>query len=335
MSVPVIFSGYISLTWSATLFTILTKGDIVFSPILLSISFSFFFFFFFNDTATTEIYTLSLHDALPIYALAAVLLHDLVFDARENLDVDDDAFHPRRHLQRRVLHVLRLLAEDRGEQLFLGRELRLAFRRDLADQDVARLHMGADPHDAPLVEVHQRLLADVRDLSRDLLTAALGVADVQLELLNVDRRIDVVLHEALGEHDRVFEIVAVPRHERHGDVGAEREIPALRARAVRDDLPRLHLLAHLHERPLVDGGVLVRPPELLQAEAVVLLEPRQRMIPAAVAVSRHVLVAGVDDDLIGRDAGDHAAAAGDHDRPGVARHLLLEPGAHQRPLREE
>src|SRR6266581_5962472 len=28
--------------------------------------FPFFVFFFFNDTATTEIYTLSLHDALPI-----------------------------------------------------------------------------------------------------------------------------------------------------------------------------------------------------------------------------------------------------------------------------
>src|SRR6266699_7062133 len=28
--------------------------------------FCFFLFFFFNDTATTEIYTLSLHDALPI-----------------------------------------------------------------------------------------------------------------------------------------------------------------------------------------------------------------------------------------------------------------------------
>src|SRR5438552_18855743 len=40
---------------------------------LLSLSLTFFicrlhlfFFFFFNDTATTEIYTLSLHDALPI-----------------------------------------------------------------------------------------------------------------------------------------------------------------------------------------------------------------------------------------------------------------------------
>src|SRR5204863_7700661 len=32
----------------------------------LSHSSLFFFFFFFNDTATTEIYTLSLHDALPI-----------------------------------------------------------------------------------------------------------------------------------------------------------------------------------------------------------------------------------------------------------------------------
>src|SRR5258706_12730798 len=31
-----------------------------------------FFFFFFNDTATTEIYTLSLHDALPIYSLKDV-----------------------------------------------------------------------------------------------------------------------------------------------------------------------------------------------------------------------------------------------------------------------
>src|SRR6266498_5635643 len=42
---------------------------------MISISFSAavsssFFFFFFNDTATTEIYTLSLHDALPTSARA-------------------------------------------------------------------------------------------------------------------------------------------------------------------------------------------------------------------------------------------------------------------------
>src|SRR5258707_11914950 len=32
------------------------------------------FFFFFNDTATTEIYTLSLHDALPIWPRAAPVM---------------------------------------------------------------------------------------------------------------------------------------------------------------------------------------------------------------------------------------------------------------------
>src|SRR5438477_4255090 len=34
---------------------------------MIHTTFCTFFFFFFNDTATTEIYTLSLHDALPIY----------------------------------------------------------------------------------------------------------------------------------------------------------------------------------------------------------------------------------------------------------------------------
>src|SRR5229473_3894386 len=35
---------------------------------MIRVTFFYFFFFFFNDTATTEIYTLSLHDALPIFA---------------------------------------------------------------------------------------------------------------------------------------------------------------------------------------------------------------------------------------------------------------------------
>src|SRR5229473_8119401 len=42
----------------------------------------FFFIFFFNDTATTEIYTLSLHDALPI-CLRLLTIHR---PDRENYD---------------------------------------------------------------------------------------------------------------------------------------------------------------------------------------------------------------------------------------------------------
>src|SRR3712207_8948583 len=46
-------------------------------------------FFFFNDTATTEIYTLSLHDALPICSEAAADPVDAAFwDAVERADLD-------------------------------------------------------------------------------------------------------------------------------------------------------------------------------------------------------------------------------------------------------
>src|SRR5574340_1774653 len=48
------------------------------------------FFFFFNDTATTEIYTLSLHDALPIcdyLARKQVLSHGLRFSPAGTLAV--------------------------------------------------------------------------------------------------------------------------------------------------------------------------------------------------------------------------------------------------------
>src|SRR6266487_5984143 len=40
---------------------------------LFNVCFYLFVFFFFNDTATTEIYTLSLHDALPILELGIAM----------------------------------------------------------------------------------------------------------------------------------------------------------------------------------------------------------------------------------------------------------------------
>src|SRR5438874_10457839 len=48
-----------------------------------------FFFFFFNDTATTEIYTLSLHDALPIYITIIEL--NALHTKRQNLFQELDA----------------------------------------------------------------------------------------------------------------------------------------------------------------------------------------------------------------------------------------------------
>ena len=45
------------------------------------------FFFFFNDTATTEIYTLSLHDALPIYIWLSFLEDSTVMIEKQLLPI--------------------------------------------------------------------------------------------------------------------------------------------------------------------------------------------------------------------------------------------------------
>src|SRR3712207_6853902 len=97
-----------------------------------------FLFFFFNDTATTEIYTLSLHDALPIFQEHFVLplqhghvplLHgqfsNICENSRAHLGCRHDYSHLRSEehtseLQSRQYLVCRLLLEKKNKYLNLS-----------------------------------------------------------------------------------------------------------------------------------------------------------------------------------------------------------------------
>src|SRR2546422_8551033 len=57
------------------------------------------FFFFFNDTATTEIYTLSLHDALPICAGKAEKSLPTQLPGHDNRPLQAAGFGPRPRAQ--------------------------------------------------------------------------------------------------------------------------------------------------------------------------------------------------------------------------------------------
>src|SRR5438105_8848189 len=80
------------------------------------------FLFFFNDTATTEIYTLSLHDALPISC------SDRSLPSAPSPSPGMAGRHPRRseehtsELQSRVDLVCRLLLEKKKKKIHLGTE---------------------------------------------------------------------------------------------------------------------------------------------------------------------------------------------------------------------
>src|SRR5689334_23858227 len=92
------------------------------------------FFFFFKDTATTEFYTLSLHDALPILVIYSMgimavfvvfaLLYHYAYQKRQELDLNEyeaistrnDIFRSEEHtseLQSQFHLVCRLLLEKK------------------------------------------------------------------------------------------------------------------------------------------------------------------------------------------------------------------------------
>src|SRR5215213_11781253 len=76
--------------------------------------FFLFCFFFFNDTATTEIYTLSLHDALPICGLTRALVrHESYSEGLRRSDCPARSEEHTSELQSLTNLVCRLLLEKK------------------------------------------------------------------------------------------------------------------------------------------------------------------------------------------------------------------------------
>src|SRR6266705_689019 len=111
------------------------------------------FFFFFNNTPTTEIYTLSLHDALPIWHLhlgGATLLRERLRELARSLVVHDtDCGEPRALREREEVasldsvrvdaHGMQLAREERGRG---GTEV---FLRDAQELKGERVHLYSSP----------------------------------------------------------------------------------------------------------------------------------------------------------------------------------------------
>src|SRR3989454_12166124 len=132
------------------------------------------FFFFFNDTATTEIYTLSLHDALPISSglrLAGVL-------------TELGRHHAIVTLERRA-QVLDELATHAPERLNLAPDLRFLAARAL--QDLLAVQLGL-PHVELRLAPGRGLHLIAEPLSRDegVLDRLLAVGNATRPLLERD-----------------------------------------------------------------------------------------------------------------------------------------------------
>src|SRR5258708_21360410 len=96
-------------------------------------------FFFFNDTATTEIYTLSLHDALPIYDFKLALTFERELTREHLVEHHTQRVNVAPRIERRALHLLWRYVAKRADDRTHGRKLRIA--------DGFRKAESAQPHD--------------------------------------------------------------------------------------------------------------------------------------------------------------------------------------------
>ncbi len=215
--------------------------------------------------------------------------------AVELADVDDLAALAVGQAQAGVLHLAGLLTKDGAQQALLRGQLGLALGRDLTDQDVTGLNLSTDVDDTVLIEVLEGVLADVGDVAGDLLGSKLGVARLQLVLLDVDAGVEVLAHQAVADDDGVLVVATLPAHEGHEDVAAERQLTFLGRGRVGQHGVFADAHTNLDHGAVVDASALVGADELLEG------------------VLAQLAVVLLDGDEVGRHRGDHARGAGNDD----------------------
>ena len=129
----------------------------------------------------------------------------------EDLHVHHDAALAVGHAQGGVADFAGLFAEDGAQQALLCGQVGFALGRHLTHQNVAGAHLRTDADDAVLVEVLDRVVADVGDVAGDLLRSQLGFAGLGLKLLDVDGGVHVVLHQLFADAARRPRSCSLPR----------------------------------------------------------------------------------------------------------------------------
>src|SRR4029077_19632899 len=222
---------------------------------------------------------------------------------------------------RSVANVAGFFSEDGAQQFFFGRERGFALRSHLAHENIAGTDSGADANHAAFIEVPEECLADVGDIASDLLGAELGVARLDFILFDVDGSVVVLFDQLFADQDGVFKVVTAPGQESHQHVAAKRELAAIGAGAVRQDLSLTHAISDADQGLLVDTSILVGA-----------LEFDQRVDVRADFAAEHAGMVGFNahDDPLGVHLIDDAFAAADHYRAGIAGGNAFHAGADQR-----
>ena len=109
----------------------------------------------------------------------------------ENFDIDNFAGFTVRNPQRSVSHFTGLLAKNRPQQTFFGRQFRLALWRDLTDQNIAGSNFSANSDNAAIIQIAQCFFSHIRNVPGDFFRPQFGITRVALIFFDVNRSKDI------------------------------------------------------------------------------------------------------------------------------------------------
>src|SRR5690554_700817 len=137
--------------------------------------------------------------------------------------------------------------------------------------------------------------------------------------MNVNGGETVFFHHSLGQQDRVFKVVTVPRHESHPHVLAQGQFAHVGGWSIRHDVATLNYVPLLHQRTLVDAGVLVGAGVFDQ---VVDINPG--------LTSLNLVIMHAHNNAAGINRLDNTTTTGHFTHARVMCHVALDTGADQR-----
>ena len=133
-----------------------------------------------------------------------------------------------------------------------------AFGRNFPNQDISWFHFRSHPNHTIVVKVAKSFLSGIWDITGDFLRSQFGVPGSDLEVLDMDGRVDVIFNHPFVNQDGIFEIIAIPGHERDQHVSTQGKFAGIGARPISQHLPNLYLVAFFHNGLLVEASACVR-----------------------------------------------------------------------------
>ena len=110
----------------------------------------------------------------------------------------------------------------------------------------------------------QAILRHIRNVAGDDLWAELGLANLNVIILDVDTGQAVVLHQAAAEDNRVLHVVTAPRHKGHRQVSSQRDLALGNRRTLDEDVALLDPIATGYPNLLVVAAIVIVLDEVSQ-----------------------------------------------------------------------